>query len=585
MTYGGIRRSSLAGASSAFSYSYKIDTTESENRSFAEAEISQHVKSPLFRVEELSETVTNNDGLYLGITINPQDSRLPIRTVFTVTYSPAKSFITDLSGNRLIQTDVDSDKKILHTIDITPPSFMVTISPVGENKIYAVFTKPLAYKGTYLYEMGGELASVLEKIRNNLEFVYSEDDNVDTGNIVSGDNKIDITSAELVSKTNAYTAILFTLDRKVSLTDVEKIWLRVNDEGELMETLFGVIRASYIQDRYGNPAPAHTCHALSDFAVNAVNVLYAYADSSDGDNWSEEGIYGAGLAPESSDYAVHDFSGEEENYNRLRSGHDIVFQYEFIDSDNSGTKTGVQNGESLVLVCDEKSNIRAEWKCDKFNLVTNGIWRIWFDSYLDSLSSSFNPSPLSANLSSPPIFVDVAGSEILKNMTWLNSAFNIEAGKEYQFFFKLLDSSGNVIQINHDGDKTTKRIPLYAFRMPKERIAAGDFSFIDLWSFTTRDLTRQRGGVTILNNVINAALGEKTAIEVNMKSDGNLNVFVMTLDGNIVKRLSKGTQKAGTHYFYWDGKNGAGNPVARGLYFVRVSGSGIDETRKVMVVK
>ena len=585
MTYGGIRRSSLVGASSAFTYSYKIDTTESDVRTFAEAEISQHVKSPLFRNKELSETFTNDDGLYLGISINPNDSRLPIRTVFTVTYSPAKSFITDLSGNRLIQTDVDSDKKILHTIDIMPPSFMLTVSPVGENKIYAVFTKPLAYKGTYLYEMGGELDSVLEGIRSNLEFVYSDDDDVDTNNIVGEENRISVTSAELVSKSKEYTAILFTLDRNISLSDVEKIWIRVNDEGEFMETFFGKIRASYIQDLYGNPAPAHTCHALSDFAVNAVNVLYAYADSSDGDNWSEEEIYGAGLAPESSDYAVHDFSGAEENYNRLRSGRDIVFQYEFIDSDNSGTKRGVQNGESLALVCDEKSNIRPEWKSDKFNLVTDGSWRIWFDSYLDSLVSSFNPSPLSANLSSPPIFADVHGSEILKNMTWLNSAFNIGAGKEYQFFFKLLDSTGNVIQINHDGDKTTKRIPLYAFRMPKERIAAGDFSFIDLWSFTTRDLTRQRGGVTILNNVINAAIGEKTAIEVNMKNDGNLNVFVMTLDGNIVKRLSKGTQKAGTHYFYWDGKNGAGNPVARGLYFVRVSGSGIDETRKVMVVK
>ena len=585
MTYGGIRRSSLVGASSAFTYSYKIDTTESDVRAFAEAEISQHVKSPLFRNKELSETFTNDDGLYLGISINPNDSRLPIRTVFTVTYSPAKSFITDLSGNRLIQTDVDSDKKILHTIDIMPPSFMLTVSPVGENKIYAVFTKPLAYKGTYLYEMGGELDSVLEGIRSNLEFVYSDDDDVDTNNIVGEENRISVTSAELVSKSKEYTAILFTLDRNISLSDVEKIWIRVNDEGEFMETFFGKIRASYIQDLYGNPAPAHTCHAISDFAVNAVNVLYAYADSSDGDNWSEEEIYGAGLAPESSDYAVHDFSGAEENYNRLRSERDIVFQYEFIDSDNSGTKRGVQNGESLALVCDEKSNIRPEWKSDKFNLVTDGSWRIWFDSYLDSLVSSFNPSPLSANLSSPPIFADVHGSEILKNMTWLNSAFNIGAGKEYQFFFKLLDSTGNVIQINHDGDKTTKRIPLYAFRMPKERIAAGDFSFIDLWSFTTRDLTRQRGGVTILNNVINAAIGEKTAIEVNMKNDGNLNVFVMTLDGNIVKRLSKGTQKAGTHYFYWDGKNGAGNPVARGLYFVRVSGSGIDETRKVMVVK
>jgi len=585
MTLGGIRRSSLDGAISAFTYKYSLDGVESDFRTFAEKDIAQHVKSPLFRVESLSETFTDNDEPYLGLTINPMDSKLPIRTTFTVTYEPKKSFITDLAGNRLIQTDSGSDKKILHSIDITPPSFTMTISPVGENKIYAVFTKPLAYKGTYLSDLGNELPSVLQKISSNLEFVYSEEDNVDTSAVLSGDKAISVVDAELAKGTSDYTAILFTLDRKISLDDVEKIWIRVNDAGEGSETLFGNITASYIQDKLGNPVPVHTCHALSDFAVNAVNMLYAYSDNTDDDGWDEHEIYGQGLAPESSDYAVHDFSEDGKNYNRVRSGRDIVFQFEFIDSDSERSKTGVQNGETLSLVYDEKSNIRPEWKSSKYNLLTGSEWRIWLDNPFEAFSLGHNSSPLSASLPSPPGFADVEGSDILKNMIWKNEDFNIEAGKEYQFFFKILDSSGNVIQINHDGDTRTPRIPLYTFRMPKERISAGDFSYLDLWSFTTRDLTRQRGGVTILNNVINAALGEKTAIEVNMKNDGNLNVFVMTLDGNIIKRLSKGSVKSGTHYFYWDGKNGAGNPVARGLYFVRVSGNGIDETRKVMVVK
>ena len=585
MTHGGIRRSSLDGAISAFTYKYSLDDFESDFRPFAERDISQHVKSPIFRGETLSETFTDNDQPYLGLTINTNDSKLPIRTTFTVTYEPKKSFITDLAGNRLLHTDSGSDKKILHTIDITPPSFTMTISPVGENKIYAVFTKPLAYKGTYLSELGGELPSVLEKIASNLEFVYSEEDNVDTTSAPDGDKAISILSAELAVGNMDYTAILFTLDRKISLDDVEKIWIRINDLGEGTATLFGDVTASYIQDKLGNPVPVHTCHALSDFAINAVNMLYAYSDNTDDDGWDEHEIYGQGLAPESSDYAVHDFSEDGENYNRLRSGRDIVFQFEFFDSEDDKGKSALKNGESLALVYDEKANIRPEWKGSKYNLLTEGDWRIWLDNPFEAFSLSYNPSPLSASLPSPPLFADVEGSDILKNMTWRNEDFNIEAGKEYQFFFKILDSSGNVIQINHDGDTRTPRIPLYTFRMPKERIAAGDFSYLDLWSFTTRDLTRQRGGVTILNNVINAAIGEKTAVEVNMKTDGNLNVFVMTLDGNIIKRLSKGSVKAGTHYFYWDGKNGAGKPVARGLYFIRVSGNGIDETRKVMVVK
>ena len=70
-----------------------------------------------------------------------------------------------------------------------------------------------------------------------------------------------------------------------------------------------------------------------------------------------------------------------------------------------------------------------------------------------------------------------------------------------------------------------------------------------------------------------------------MNEDGNLNIYVMTADGSIVKRLSHGRTTAGTHYYKWNGTNNSGNGVARGIYFIRVSGPGIDETRKVLCVK
>ena len=78
---------------------------------------------------------------------------------------------------------------------------------------------------------------------------------------------------------------------------------------------------------------------------------------------------------------------------------------------------------------------------------------------------------------------------------------------------------------------------------------------------------------------------EEAVVQVEMKESGNLNVFVMTLDGNIVKRLAHGRVNAGTHYYKWNGTNVGGRSVARGMYFVRVVGPGIDETRKVMCVK
>ena len=576
-TTGGIRRSSLAGASAAFTYRYRLDSYESPERDFDTSEISQNVKSPLFRAEGLSETITRDDGLYIGISLNSGDANLPIRTVFTVSYDPSKSFITDLAGNRLTQKDSGSDKKTLRTVEVTPPSFTMTISPVGEDKIYAVFTKPLAYKGTYLHELAQpELEGALEKICTNIEFVSSDGDDVDTNDI----KDVSVKSAKLMTRTDGFTALLFTLDRKITLSDVETVWLRVNNEGEETETLFGKVTAPYIQDIFGNSVPAHTCHALSDFAVNAVNVLYAYADSGD-DDWDEQGIYGTGIASESSDYAVHDFSADGKNYSRLRAGKDIIFQFEFTGGAGSEGKFAAENGEDVELVFDAAANVRPAWRSDKYNLLTGSDWRIWLDSPLNSLASDYSRTE---NFPQPE-FADVEDSETLKNMTLRKDIFNLSAGNEYQFFFKILGKDKKPLEINHDGDKTTPRIPLYTFRMPKERIAAGDFSFIDLWSFSVSDITHQRGGVTILNNVINASTGEKTAIGVDMKSSGNLNIYVMTLEGNVIRRLAKGMVSAGTHYYYWDGKNNAGKPVARGLYFVRVAGNGIDETRKVMVVK
>jgi hypothetical protein len=112
-----------------------------------------------------------------------------------------------------------------------------------------------------------------------------------------------------------------------------------------------------------------------------------------------------------------------------------------------------------------------------------------------------------------------------------------------------------------------------------------DITSLAPWSFRISELKKQRGGVTILNNVINANKREKTILQVTMPKAGSLTVQVFTLDGNVVKVLDRGKRSAGTYSFYWDGTNGAGNAVARGIYFIRVVGPDMDEIRKVMVVK
>ena len=150
--------------------------------------------------------------------------------------------------------------------------------------------------------------------------------------------------------------------------------------------------------------------------------------------------------------------------------------------------------------------------------------------------------------------------------------------------FRSYNSDNEVIMVdgNVDGD-TDDEVdhPLFALRLKDEN----DITSIDLWSLHIVELVRQKGGTTILNNVINSLNNEETVVEVQVPQTGFLTVQVLTLDGNVVKVLQRGRVEEGTYYYKWNGTNISGAAVARGMYFVRVVGPNIDETRKVMVIK
>ena len=164
-------------------------------------------------------------------------------------------------------------------------------------------------------------------------------------------------------------------------------------------------------------------------------------------------------------------------------------------------------------------------------------------------------------------------------------------GDQVSFLFGITKSDGSPVTIMHSPEldinvdkhylTSSTKMPLFALRQTDP----DDFLSLDLWSFRLKNLLSQRGGVTILNNVIDSAAGEKVVIKVELPEDTNLTVLVMTLDGNIVDYLQRGQASKGEHYYSWNGSNRNGKPVARGMYFIRVMSKSIDETRKVMVVK
>ena len=576
---GGIRRSSLHGAESAFTYAVFGTGAQKEFGSG----IKQVVKSSLFSyvdTEDFSNNIaaeTSDDGLYISIPLNPSDTELPRRTTFVVTYTPGtmsspNSFITDLAGNRLVQTD-GGGTKTLCSVDVTPPDFSLSLAPIGTDKLCVFFTKPLAYNSVRFSLLPESVRrDCLAGIARNFEIA-------DSGTGATEDDS-PFSSAEIALDTEGCTAIVLTFaERMTALSDVERLWIRVNDVvSDVIDWSGGA--SAFIQDENGNGIVAGSCHAISDFAVNAVNVLYAHTEKSDDDDgWRDRGIYGV-TADSTTDYTAHDFSADAGNYGTVLAHRDITMQVQLVGGESDGVFFAPENGESPCLVPDVAREIKSEWVCDKLNKLSGADWRVWLPFPLDSVASSYNSSPLP----SPSCTAAGDSAGLLWNFVFPDSDYSFSSGDVCQFVFKI-QKGGSDVTIDHDGDPTTDEIPLCALWMPEDRISAGEFTFLDLWSFSLKDIKKQRGGVTILNNAINASNGENTVIEVDVPEEGNLNVYVLTLDGNVVRRLSKGRAQPGTRFFQWDGKNSSGKEVARGMYFVRVTGCGIDETRKVLVVK
>ncbi|MCL2758589.1 MAG: hypothetical protein FWD22_00020 [Treponema sp.] len=116
--------------------------------------------------------------------------------------------------------------------------------------------------------------------------------------------------------------------------------------------------------------------------------------------------------------------------------------------------------------------------------------------------------------------------------------------------------------------------------------AAKWWTMIRPFSFDIQDIRLQRGGVTILNNVINSDNREITYLRYSLMRPGRVTIQVYTLDGTLVRSLKRNEMhEAGEFTDGWDGTNNGGRPVARGMYFIRVVGPDIDEIRKVMVVR
>ena len=585
-TSGGIRLSTKLNAATGFKYS--TDPYEANpSTAFASglANIHSTVISQLFTgSSEPMHSANDPDGLYLGIGIT--DTALPVETSFAFKYDASKAYLTDLAGNRL-------RNKTSKTIDRTPPSFDIILSPVNQKQLYIVFVKEIVTNSSKIrlrYADGSE-RTVDENYLNMLPACFQIISiNSDGSYTPSQDIQIDTSApAKIIDRYSDrhFTCVSLTLTKNITYEDIKNLYVQLTHHPDYPETSpdpytsNSNARVTFIQDDFGNYMQMYSAHALSDFAVGLINPLYAYAsDITENDEPVMNGLY------EQGSWAVHDWDADQKNYGTLPAAHSAAI----VAVQEDGTEDASQIPQNVRIYLSNSPD--KDSVASQFNKDFKTSLRVWLPDLTDGIFRS-----LSAKNNSRFSYVD---SSLLKSDSPAEGLiFNIpleiinswKSGDQISFMFGITESDGSPVKIYNSPyyDNEHKRydyalssqVPLYSLRMHD----ITDIGTLDLWSFRLKGITEQRGGVTILNNVINPLKGEKTVVKVNLPEEGRLNVSVLTVDGNVIAWLNRGTAKAGEHYFSWDGKNRSGTPVARGMYFIRVTGTDIDETRKVMVVK
>jgi flagellar hook assembly protein FlgD len=88
-----------------------------------------------------------------------------------------------------------------------------------------------------------------------------------------------------------------------------------------------------------------------------------------------------------------------------------------------------------------------------------------------------------------------------------------------------------------------------------------------------------------MNNIIDPRRGESTRLAYTLEKSGRVTILVADQDGDIISVLQRGTQPAGDHAVSWDGLNLGGQPVAPGLYHIKIVAPEINEVRKILLVR
>lgn len=91
--------------------------------------------------------------------------------------------------------------------------------------------------------------------------------------------------------------------------------------------------------------------------------------------------------------------------------------------------------------------------------------------------------------------------------------------------------------------------------------------------------------VKVYHGVFKPGENEKTNVSFNTAAPVSISVTVYNNVGRKVKELYRGGSSAGLNLIQWDGRDDGGQRVSSGVYTIKIEGGGINQSKRVVVVR
>ena len=293
------------------------------------------------------------------------------------------------------------------------------------------------------------------------------------------------------------------MNQKLNFDQIKQTYIRV---AKGLENTVDIVTGSHnakvtlIQDEKGNYMMEYQAHPISDFAVDVLNLNYAYnsdvVNPSFGDNLD--------ATQEQKSRVVHDWSRTQANFGTLHLGYDITFNANILSQNELSAQmifSSSPDKESVASFYNEWAQKDSRiWLAE-----IPGFEGIRFDSW--SKEDNKNVQFVQSEKQNDSITFDIFKEQI-PDVT------------SFSFLFTLKDEKSEDFTVNHYPayNYSTKmydlgqKFPLFALRLDNKE----DIKSFDLWSLKLDSISLQRGGVTILNNVINPLLGDKAILKLDL---------------------------------------------------------------------